>query len=70
MLVAFHTQSESTYYTMLQLPGLAHLLHLVFFVFFFYFFSITFSPCLVEMVWGWVACASCSINFMILEQQM
>lgn len=29
MLVAFHTQSESTYYTTLQLPGLAHLLHLV-----------------------------------------
>lgn len=40
------------------------------FVFFPYFISITFSPCLVEIVWGWVACASCSINFMILEQQM
>ena len=29
MLVAFRTQSESTYYTMLPLPGVAHLLHLV-----------------------------------------
>lgn len=29
MLMAFYAHSESSYYTMLQLPGIAHLLHLV-----------------------------------------